>query len=67
MILGPRADWRSAPLTLTLDGTTEYAVVYETQFLVRGVAALADGSTDATVTCEDGTVVACVLNVTTVH
>ena len=66
VILGPHADWSSAPVKLTLDGSTEYAVVSEKyDFMARGLA-LADGSTDATVTCNDGTAVACVINVETV-
>ena len=69
VILGSHADWSSAPVKLTLDGSTEYAVVSEKydlyDFMVRGLA-LADGSTDATVTCKDGTAVACVINVETV-
>ena len=66
VILGSHADWSSAPVKLTLDGSTEYAVVSEKyDFMARGLA-LADGSTDATVTCNDGTAVACVINVETV-
>ena len=66
VILGPHADWSSAPVKLTLDGSTEYAVVSEKyDFMARGLA-LADGSTDATVTCEDGSTVDCVFNVETV-
>ena len=73
VILGPHADWSSAPVKLTLDGSTEYAVVsdkyaskvYDFMVRVSGLA-LAGGSKDATVTCKDGTAVACVINVETV-
>ena len=66
VILGPHADWSSAPVKITLDGSSEYAVVSETyDFMARGLA-LADGSTDATVTCKDGSTVECVINVETV-
>ena len=65
VIVGKHADWSSAPATLTLD-STDYAVVSETyDLMVRGLA-LAAGSVEATVTCEDGTAVACVVNVETV-
>ena len=74
VILGPHADWSSAPVKLTLDGSTEYAVVsdkyaskvYDFMVRVSGLA-LAGGSKDATVTCKDGTAVACVINVETVE
>ena len=73
VILGSHADWSSAPVKLTLDGSTEYAVVSdkyaskEYDFMVRvSGLALAGGSKDATVTCKDGTAVACVINVETV-
>ena len=66
VILGPHADWSSAPVKITLDGSSEYAVVSETyDFMARGLA-LAAGSTDATVTCKDGSTVECVINVETV-
>ena len=65
VIVGPHADWSSAPVTLTLD-STRYAVVSEKyDFMARGLV-LADGSAEATITCEDGTAVACVINVETV-
>ena len=72
VIVGAHADWLkyypfSAPVTLTLASTdTDYDVVSETyDFMARGLV-LAAGSVEATITCKDGTVVACVLNVQTV-
>ena len=65
VIVGAHADWSSAPATLTL-ASTDHPVVSETyDFMCRGLA-LAAGSVEATVTCEDGTTVACVINVETV-
>ena len=70
VLVGADADWISAPVTLTLD-SKDYDVVSETydkktyNFMARGLA-LAAGSVEATITCEDGTVVACVINVQTV-
>tara|TARA_B100000795_G_scaffold49564_1_gene32552 strand:+ start:430 stop:738 length:309 start_codon:yes stop_codon:yes gene_type:complete len=65
VIVGAHADWSSAPVTLTL-ASKDYAVVSETyDFMARGLT-LADGSAEATITCEDGTAVACVINVETV-
>ena len=66
VIVGRHADWSSAPVMLTL-GSTDYAVVSETyDFMARGLV-LVDGSADATITCDDGTAVACVINVETVY
>ena len=70
VIVGTHADWSSAPVTLTL-ASKDYDVVSETydkktyNFMARGLV-LAAGSVEATITCKDGTVVACVLNVQTV-
>ena len=70
VIVGAHADWLddcplSAPVTLTL-ASKDYDVVSEKYgFMARGLV-LADGSVEATITCEDGTVVACVINVETV-
>ena len=71
VIVGAHADWldsypSSAPVTLTL-ASKDYDVVSEKYgFMARGLV-LADGSVEATITCKDGTVVACVINVETVH
>ena len=70
VIVGAHADWLdsypfSAPVTLTL-ASKDYDVVSEKYgFMVRGLV-LAEGSVEATITCKDGTVVACVINVETV-
>ena len=71
VIVGAHADWLkyypfSAPVTLTL-ASKDYDVVSEKYgFMVRGLV-LAEGSVEATITCKDGTVVACVINVETVY
>ena len=65
VIVGAHADWLkyypfSAPVTLTL-ASKDYDVVSEKYgFMARGLV-LAAGSVEATITCEDGTVVACVI------
>ena len=66
VIVGAHADWSSAPVTLTLD-STDYKVVSEKYKLMARGLVLADGSVEATITCEDGTVVACMINVQTVY
>ena len=66
VIVGTHADWSSAPVTLTL-ASKDYDVVSEKYgFMARGLV-LAAGSVEATITCKDGTVVACVINVQTVE
>ena len=70
VIVGAHADWLkyypfSAPVTLTL-ASKDYDVVSEKYgFMARGLV-LADGSVEATITCKDGTAVACVIDVQTV-
>lgn len=81
VILGPHASWASAPVNITIAGE-EFSVQKETHdYMVRGLA-LSDGTTteveggppmlpsqvrlDADVTCEDGSSIACVINVETV-
>ena len=66
VIVGAHADWSSAPVTLALD-STDYKVVSEKYKLMARGLVLADGSVEATITCEDGTVVACMINVQTVY
>ena len=66
VILGAHDSWASVPTRITIGGLGEFPVTRETyEFMARGLA-LTDGALDADVTCEDGTTVACVVNVETV-
>ena len=65
VILGAHDSWASPPVSLTLE-TTEHAVQKETyDYMVRGVA-LADGSFQVAVKCDDGRIVPCMISVETV-
>ena len=66
VILGAHDTWSSAPVTLQLASGEEHAVVKETyDYMVRGLT-LADSSVGATVMCEDGTSIACMVAVESV-
>jgi len=65
VILGAHSTWTSPPATLTI-GPTDHGVAKETHdFMARGLA-LSNGSLEANVICDDGSSVACVINVETV-
>jgi hypothetical protein len=66
VILGAHDTWSSAPVKLQLASGEEHAVVKEPcDYMVRGLT-LADGSVGATVMCEDGTSIACMVAVESV-
>ena len=53
-------------MTLTLASKDYDVISKESGFMARRGLVLAAGSVEATITCEDGTVVACVIDVQTV-